>query len=174
MTWAGRLEPMATPDFADFIDDHIEDIGTPPTKDEKNKEAAERLLSLAKLYGTHYATKEDLIALSKGVRIHSKDEVEQVVDPQSGEVTFNYTSAHTANRGSDRIKIPGLFILQIPVFEKGDVFRLPVRLRYRVNGPSITWSFKIINLDKARDTAIEDMKKLLTEALPISTFFGVP
>lgn len=172
--WTKKYEPFSPGDFADFIDDNIEDIGPEPEKDDKT-DPGKRLKELAKLYGTSFATREELIALSKGIRIHAKDQVEHVVDPQTGEVSFNYTNEQTA-RGAkgEVVKVPGLFILQIPVFEKGDYFRLPVRLRHRVNGASVTWTFKIVNLDRAKETAISDIKAAVAVKTGLFTFFGTP
>lgn len=172
--WTAKREPMGAGDFADFVDDNIEDIGPEPDKGDKS-DAGVRLTALAKLYGTNFATREELIALSKGIRIHAKDNIEQIVNPQTGEVAFNFTSDHTAKDAKGgALKIPGLFILQIPVFDKGFYFRLPVRLKYRAAGGSVVWSFKIINLEKAKETAIADIRETVESGTALPTFFGTP
>jgi hypothetical protein len=161
--------------FADFIDEHIEDIDQPPEPVGKGKiEGPDaRFHKLASTHKTTYAAPEELLLLARGMKVGVNAKVEEKFDPQTGEITALLQTEHKADTGaaSKPNKVPGLFLLLIPVFEGGALYRLPVRLRYRVaNG--LLWSFNIINEQKALDDAVGDMKKRIAEETKLSTWYG--
>ena len=77
--------------------------------------------------------------------------VQQAVTLATGEITINFAEQHKDGAGAP-IRIPNLFLIAVPVFEAGDAYRIPVRLRYRLatfsnicvlgglcGGPSVFW-----------------------------------
>lgn len=167
-TWTGKSGALQElPDFAEFVDTNILDISEPPPRDSQDP-LDQGLLDLAKAYSTTIAEKAKVIELSRGLRVHVKDEVETALDPASGEMTMNFKSEHTGRDGN-KLEVPGLFCITIPVFDRGAVYRLPCRLKYRALGGRVGFIYQIVNQEKAREHAVNQMvDKVKTEtALPV-------
>lgn len=170
--WTGTTNWLDLAAFSAFVEDHITDIGEPPPAS-GGTEADKELRELAKLYGSHYASRADLIGVSKGFKVHVKEEVENVLDQTGGQLQVLWKTEHTGQRGGP-VKFDGMFILAIPVFDRGDHFRLPVRLKYRVNEGKLFFSFAVINQDLAQTTAIEDIRKKVAAETKLPVFYGKP
>ena len=171
-TWnAKSAQNMIVPDFADFIDEHILDITEPPPVDSDN-EADLRLRDLAKSFSTTIAPKAKLIEVSRGLRIHSNDEMETVVNTNSGETAIQFKNEHKDATGN-RLEVPGLFCIAVPVFDRGVVYRLPVRFKYRAKG-AVVFSYTLLNGDKAIENAIAEMVTTTRAATELPVFYGSP
>ena len=53
------------------------------------------------------------------------------------------------------LKIPGLFMISIPLFTAAEPTRLPVRLRYRKGPGGLTWAFSIYPKQQAFLAALQ-------------------
>lgn len=168
--WTKVQPVLSTADFAAFIDDHIQDVDVPPIKGD-GIESSKALLELAKLYGTTYGGREELMVQSRGLKIHVKDEITEEVNTSTGEVELAYKSTHN-NTVSGKLKLPGMFCITIPVFDRGDAFRLPVRLKYRPVEGKVLWSLTVLNTDKTLDTVIDEMILKVHEQTTLKPFMG--
>lgn len=149
--WAGGDGvSMEQGDFAFMIEDRIPHLVSP---DEGDRRIAEEYLQTA------MANPAEILMLSRGLQIRVAAEVKGVVTLNSGEGEMTFVEQHQDAAGG-KIKVPGAFVIAIPVFLGGQDVRIPVRLRYRVRGGKVVWSYNIyrpdvIVGDRVRDDARE-------------------
>lgn len=137
-------------DFAEFLEDRIVDVMAPPQfltasnapEDEPDEDADKRLLDLVSKIGGKVCGPSRLMELAKGLRIHDQQTVKEAVNTTTGEVQIQFEAEHRDDNGKP-IQVPNLFLLAIPVFRTGALYRVPVRLRYRLRAGRITWSLQM-------------------------------
>lgn len=117
--------------FAEFLEDRIADVSGPGAVGDGARHLAERL-------ETEIATPAQLMALSRGLTVNVGRRVTNAQALSSGEAQIAFTEEHSDTSGQP-LRVPAAFEIAIPVFEDGGAWQLPVRLRYRVNGGSISW-----------------------------------
>ena len=130
-------EAMSQAEFAEFLEDRISDVEVPPNLDKvkDDDEPGKRLKSLLDTLGGKLASPAKLMELpNEG---HGEERVHQAQNLATGEAQIQYTHEHIDEQGAP-LKVPNLFLINVPVFNSGDLFRQPVRLRYRVRGGQIS------------------------------------
>jgi len=164
---------MEQAEFAEFIEDRLGDLIAAPDFTKAETEADRKLKEFADLVGGNFASPSKMVELSRGMAIHTDERVKQIVNLSTGEIQVQYEAAHNDAAGAP-LKVPNLFMLAIPVFEGGDLYRIPVRLRYRSSGGRVSWFFELYRADKVFKHAIEEaFTKAATETgLPL--FSGSP
>jgi hypothetical protein len=69
--------------------------------------------------------------------------------------------------------VPSLFLIEIPIFHNDQVvWRLAVRLRYRVIAGKVMWLYQLHRLDFALDFAMRDAARRVVEATALPLFQG--
>ena len=149
--------------FARWIEDHIEDITAAPTEGAP--------LEFAKLVGGRYASPSDLIALSRGLSLTVKTNVQNAVTTAQGIINVVFENAHTDAAGAP-INVPNLFLLFIPVFREGDLYRVPCRLRYEVDGSRLMWSYHMYRADRVYDHAVQGIADKVELETRVPVFRG--
>lgn len=147
--------------FADFLEDRIGDVADPEDAGEQTQEFAEQL-------GIALATPSALMALSRGLAVHVGQKVAQSINTSSGEVQLQFEEEHTAKSGGP-LKVPGGFVIGIPVFRAGARYSIPVRLRYKVASGAVRWSLALLRPDLSfRDAFETALEQVATETqLPV-------
>lgn len=130
-------KPLEQKDFAEWIEDHIHELTSPDTLEEEQ---------YFNSFGFKVAFPNELVTLSRGLKVHAETRVKSNVVLQSGEGEISFEEEHKTADGG-KLSIPGLFIINIAPFFMGETTRIPVRLRYRVHGGSVTWFFKLYRPD---------------------------
>lgn len=160
-----RPQSLTQAQFAGWIEKNLGDVASPANAGPKAKEFGE-------LFGVEFASPSKLLELSRGISLHVNERVTQAVNLSTGEVQLNYESQHQDKAGA-QIKVPGAFLLAIPVFERGVLYQLPVRLRYAHGGGQVTWSFEVHRSDAAYDDAVAEAVKRIGEETKLPVFHGV-
>ncbi len=124
--------------FAYFLEDRIPDLASPSDIEKINYERD---------FSSTVATPSQLIELSRKMQVNVESKVKVNHALQSGERQLQWEEVHVGADGK-AITIPGMFILSIPAFFMGDTIRIPVRLRYRVSGGTVYWSYAIYRPDQ--------------------------
>lgn len=168
-TWTNAdKQTMSVQDFAEFLEDNVEDVGDPERATEAAKE-------IAKLLGATFATPAGLIGLSKGLNVHVDAKVAESHRAQSGEVSLTFEETHsTSAKTGAKLRVPEAFLLNIPVFEEGQVYQLPAKLRYRLKGGNITWHYVLYRTDLAKRMAVEAARKQARAETDLPLFCGSP
>jgi hypothetical protein len=84
----------------------------------------------------------------------------------------SYDEQHRDGAGQP-IRVANLFQICIPVFYAGTPYRMAVRLRYRLNGGKLSWSFLLVRPDLVFDDAFRGIVAKVEETgTPV--FLGSP
>lgn len=164
-TWVAiNGKPMTQADFAQFIEDNIADLSSPEALEVADYEAR---------FATKIATPSELVALSRGLAVRVESKAVSSVVLQSGEGEIVWDEVHQGADGK-KLKVPGLFMLQIPLFHMGETQRVPVRLRYRVREGSTVWFYQLYRPDVAvTERVTEDYEDAMRET-GLPGFIGKP
>jgi uncharacterized protein YfdQ (DUF2303 family) len=157
-------------EFAAFIEDNIGDIqGKPDLTDEANAV----LKDVSSMLGYAYAGQADMLQLSRGIEINESAKAKTGANLRSGERTLEYITEHKDGNG-EKLAVPGLFLIAIPVFKDGVIYRLPVRLRYRLKDGTVLWSYDIYRDDKAFKDAYDEICAQIATQTGAAVFVGQP
>lgn len=174
--WMGKNgKTMTQMEFAEFLEDRILDI-TDASDLSASSDPDPRKNSLieisAKLQSA-YASPTDLMEVARGLEVHAESVVSSGVRLPSGEMKISYDEKHTGADGKP-LTVPSLFLIGIPVFDRGAAYRLPVRLRYRLGGGKVSWFFEVYRWQLAFDAAFEDACTDVVKATELKLFHGKP
>ena len=182
---AADKNKMGQQDFAEFLEDRICDVIVPDDEllgevkqrdaggDFGPKTAREMLADYAQLLGGRFATPSDLVTLSRGLSVHASHKVKNAVNLKTGEASIQYVEEHTDDQGQP-IKVPNLFLIGIPVFRAGPLYRIAVRLRYRLGGAGISWFFELYRHDVVFDAALTESCEAAQKQTGLPLFYGRP
>lgn len=159
-------ETFGQADFAEFIEERLQDVSAPASALAGAKKFSE-LMSCA------IASPQQLLELSRGLVVHATHRVANHVNLATGESTIHFAEDHTDAAGKP-MKIPGAFIIQIPVFYGGAHYQIPARLRYRKDGPVLRWSYKLYREDAVYEDALAEAAKKVKETTELPVYSGSP
>jgi uncharacterized protein YfdQ (DUF2303 family) len=173
-------EKMSQQDFAEFIEDRIADVVAPPVgaptlAGGENVLATEddaRLLDAAKLLNGVFAGPSKLMELARGMAVTVNERVKQAVNLQTGEIAVQYETQH--GEAGQKVQVPNLFLIAIPVFELGSLYRMIVRLRYRAGNSGIAWFFQLYRPEKVFDHAFKEVAETARAGTELPLFYGAP
>lgn len=133
--------------FAEFIENRILDIIDPST-------ASDSVKTFVRAIGGTLAGPSKLMELSRGLSIRVGAKLNQAVNLGTGEAQFTFVSEHQDETGAP-LKVPGAFVIAIPVFRGDAPYQIPVRLRYRVRegGSTVMWYYEMARVDESFDDA---------------------
>ncbi len=161
---------MAQGDFAEFIEDRIGDMVAAPQFSDDEQDA--KLVEVAAMLGGKYCLPSTMMELSKGIQVHSTDKVHQAVNLATGEIEIQSQSDH--GEAGTRFRANNLFLVCIPVFENGPLYRLVGRLRYRVANGTIVWFYDLWRADKVFKHAFDELCTVAAERTSLPVFRGQP
>lgn len=155
----GKAMDQAT--FAAFIEDRISDvvlIDGPHIKE------------TAELLEARVGGPSSLLKLSRGLQVSVNQTVANAITLSTGEVKVNFAETHT-DEGAP-ITTPNLFFLGIPIFRGAEQYQVPVRLRYRLAGGKLSWSFILYRADKIFDDAFSGLVKMVAKECQVAVYAG--
>ncbi|MBY5804119.1 DUF2303 family protein [Rhizobium leguminosarum] len=149
--WIGiNSKALDQTQFAEFIEDHIADLAAP---DEIEEEDWRHKFSF------RVAHPNELVTLSRGLQVASEMKVKNVVSLQSGAAQINFEEEHRDANGN-KLDVPGMFILSVPPFFRGEPTRIPVRLRYRLSSGKLLWICQLYRPDvHITEQVVRDMER---------------
>jgi len=161
---AGDGKPMEQGDFAALIEDRIAEISA-PNETEKDE--------LEDLFKTAIADPFEIVQLSRGLKVSVESAVGRMVTLQTGETEMIFEEVHK-DGGGQKLIVPGLFMLSLPVFFRGEKQRIPVRLRYRANGGKVTWLYQMWRPDTYVTEAVEKALDVVRVETGLPAYEGSP
>ena len=163
--WTSRAGREMTQDaFARFLEERLVDVLDP-------SEAGEKAQRVTRATGRAFANAAELLTLAQGLEITVKRGVKNAVRLSSGEAQVTYSEQHTDAAG-EKVKVPGAFLIGVPVFRDGLVYQIPVRLNYRVSDGSIAWSTQIHDPQRYVDHAVRETAAHVAQETGLPVFFG--
>jgi uncharacterized protein YfdQ (DUF2303 family) len=146
-----NAEPMKMVEFARFLEDHIIDVL--PAGLVNVTEATGRYIDI--LGGRDkIADPGRLMDIANNLSINEASIVKQVNNLSSGETQVEFQNEHNDSAGQ-KIKLPTMFVVGIPVFNGGQGYQIIARLRYRKNGPEIVFWYELWRTDLVFDDAFD-------------------
>jgi len=159
-----KLEGMSQADFAEFLEERLGDVIDPFLE-----KAGDKLDDL----GLKLATPAELLTLSRGLSVRSTGKVVNHQNLSTGEVQLQYDETHT-DAGGAPLRVPGGFVIAIPVFQRGPKYKLSVRLRYRVRQGDVTWTLQVHRADLAFRDCLEEACNEAQKQTGLPLFYGSP
>lgn len=164
-TWVGANgKEMGQGDFAAFLEDHVHEIASPTD--------AERTL-YENQFKTKFATPNELIDLSRGLVVHVDSKIANKKMLQTGETQMVFETTHKDASGNE-LFVPGIFLICVPPFHRGDAVRIPARLRYRTAGGAIVWFYQMFRPDQFIDERVADDVTEVEAATKLPAYHGAP
>lgn len=156
-------EPMKQIEFAAFIEERIADLSAPVEADR----------DLEKLFQTKIADPFEIMQLSRGLAVTVDSKVSRAVTLQSGEGEMIFEEVHR-DGGGQKLTVPGLFMLSLPIFFRGEYHRIAARLRYRVSNGAVVWFYQMYEPDKAVTEAVVRDRDAVRVDTGVPTYDGSP
>ena len=164
--WKGADGKAMTQDaFAAFVEDRIVDVVDPV-------DAIDSSQRVARLIHAEFATPQRLMELSRGLSVRVGARVAQAVNLSSGEGQIAFASEHQDDAGKP-LRVPGAFLIQVPVFDQWTAYQIPVRLRYRVKEGAVSWTCELWRAAAVQRDAVRDIAEAVQKAAPCRVYFGV-
>jgi len=146
--------PMTQGAWAAFVEERIADLSAP---DQAEREKFETL------FQTKIASPAELVSLSRKMHVCAESQMRESRVLQSGEVEFLFEEVHKDGSGQ-KLVVPGLFVVNIPLFLGGEPVRLLARLRYRINSGRVSWFYQLYRPDLAmRERLVDDLATVTAE-----------
>jgi hypothetical protein len=172
--WTGQHgAKLSQGDFAAYLEDRILDVLPPPESGDLTDERFPGLAQMTRLITSSWASPTTLVELSRGLSVRVGARVKEVRNLSTGEAQVQYETEHH-DEGGAPLKVPQLFLIGIPVFDAGPAYRIAVRLRYRVSGPQITWSYELWRADLAFRHAFEEACRTARDETGLDLVYGAP
>lgn len=153
--------------FAAWVEDHAADV-VPPTIPQAAS-AVEMLRAVEITPGTP----TQVLTFSRGIDVRVESNVVNQVSLPTGGRRLVFDESIKGAAG-EPLEVPGGFVVALPLFDGGDHYALPVRLRLRVEKGRALWTIAVLRAaDVLRDAVTAAAEQVrATTALPL--FYGTP
>ena len=180
--WLSRSgKAMGQAELAAFLEDHIHEVRGPSSAGVRVMEIARALIESDEPTDEEarsiIATPTQLLRLSRRIAMHVETRAVEERDDQ-GNTFILYRSEATAENAAgdvkEKVTLPRLLIVEVPVIAEGTVYALPVRLATKVVGQRVQWTLTVCRADVAFNDAVSDAAKKFTEDTGVPVFRGAP
>lgn len=163
-------EAMGMVEFAAFLEERIIDVLYVEDEDGLPEDVRRMLTAVG---GGAIATPNKLMELARGLQINEAAIVQEAINLQTGESIVRFQTEHTDSAGGP-VKVPSLFLVAIPVFNNGPLYRLAARLRYRKTGGKIVFWFDLWRTDRTFDHAFSEAVERVKAETDLPVLIGKP
>lgn len=160
-------QPMAMKDFAYFIEDRIVDIFNASGDDDLNDDIRQFMKATK---GT-LADAARLLDISRNLQINEASTVKNMVNISSGETEILFSSEHQDAAGQ-KLVLPSVFIIAIPVFKTGDCYKIAARFRYRKKDGGVVFWYELYRTDQVIDHAFNEACEKVSQETELPLFYG--
>lgn len=169
--WTGKnAQSMKMATFAAFLEDRIVDVVDLIAGEDAPGEDLQKFINIC---GGSVASPAKLVELSRGLHVFEAAVCTETVNLSSGEGQIAFESEHRDAAGN-KLKVPGLFLIAIPVFKHGDFYRIAARLRYRKTNEGLMFWFELWRADNAFDNAFSNAVERARVETDLPLFYGQP
>lgn len=172
-------KPMEKDQFGEFIERNALSImdPTPAILQGKPEAAAApwetRLIDIARQINGRYGQLRQFLDLSIRFQAFEKSDLQVTTNRDTGEAQVQFINEHKGADGQP-LKLPNLIIIAIPVFRNGDLFRMPVRFRYRKTGADVRFILSPYNPERAMDIAFTEALDKVRDETGLPVIMGTP
>lgn len=129
---------------------------------------------LDKLRAKRFGTQQQLLTLSTEMSVRSSSSTKQTINLQNGARVLEFAEDNEAHLRGQKIKVPDLFLIDIPLFEGEERRLMPVRLFYRKQGSGIKWAIQLVDHRRMVKEAVADAATRVATDTGIPLFQGNP
>jgi uncharacterized protein YfdQ (DUF2303 family) len=147
-------EEMSQDDFAQFIEDHMDDLAA-PTGNGDDKDLP---------------MPSDVLTMARNLIVNTKGAFQRTVDP----VTGNYTMLNKSDNDTGTTKIPRAFKLQLQVFDAGSYWGIQARVRFQLNHGVPCFSYLLYKAEETKREAFDEIRKKVIGQTQLPLFAGSP
>lgn len=167
---AQNAKGMTQVDFGKFLEDHIIDVTDPGEIQfsDAQRKFVDRLGGFDKI-----AHPAQLVSLAMNFSVIDAQSAVTATTLQSGEMQIEIKSEHT-DRAGQKLNVPSMFVIAIPVFKGGDAYQVLARLRYRVTNGIVTFFYELWRLDLVFDHAFDGAVKQVIDETGVPVLLGSP
>ncbi|PKR54255.1 DUF2303 family protein [Thalassospira marina] len=161
-------------DFAEFLEDHIIEVAAKPDLAQKPDltDFEQYLLNLTGTLGSNPCGPSTLMELSRGLTIRTEERLETSQRLATGETALTFSTEHKDAAGG-QLKVPDLFLINIPVWKGGPTYLIPVRLRFKKQGPGVLWKFMLHRSDLVLGHAFRETSEKVQAQTELPLFYGI-
>lgn len=166
-------------EMGEFIEAQAKDVMDPTPAvlkgeiSDKNQAWENRLIETAQQIEGRFGQLAQLLAMSRKFQVFETSDLKVVTNRDTGEAEVQFLNEHKDANG-EKLNIPNLIIIAIPVFQGGAPYRMAVRFRYRKAGSSVKFILSVYNPEKVFEAAFKEALAEATEATGLPTFMGSP
>jgi len=164
-------EKMDMPTFAAFLENRLPDVLYVESEDDMSEDL-NRLVNTLGGRDT-IATPNKLIELARGLQVNENAVVQETVNLASGEGVIRFQTEHTDASGAP-LKVPQLFLIAIPVFRNGPLYRIAARLRYRKTQIGLRFWYELWRTDRTFDHAFSEAIERVKAETSLPVLIGRP
>ncbi|KGJ03649.1 Uncharacterized conserved protein [Paracoccus halophilus] len=171
-------KPLTKDEFGEFIEANAKDLLDPtPFLLGRGKGEPEpweqRMADIAAKVQGRFGQYSALVQLSRSFQIHETGHLNVTTNRDTGEAQVQFLTEHKELDGAP-LRIPNLFMIAIPVFDEGALYRLAVRFRYRKAGDSVKFIVSLYNADVALRDATREAIEAAEAATELPVLMGTP
>jgi uncharacterized protein YfdQ (DUF2303 family) len=147
----GKYGPQR--DFAEFIESNVNDVFS----------GAE-----------HEPPGAVLLELASVLQATVKADFASATRLSNGATQLRYVETIQATGGNGALDMPEMFFLGIPVFLGGPTYKIGARLRYRLNGHTLTIGYDLVRPHKVVEAAANDILEKVRTETAVICYMGAP
>lgn len=163
-------QKMTRDEFAQFLEDRFIDVEHVDDQAALNDDIRKLLSSIG---GGALGSPSKLIELSRGLAIHERSVVVDTRNLATGAGEIRFKTEQTGADGAP-LDIPTVFVLNIPVFARGDIYRVAARLRFRAKDGNVSFWYELWGIDRVFELAFAEACERATTETELPLFFGRP
>lgn len=153
--WTAAADKFMSQDaFADFLELNLCNLVAPQNEEDK---------------AAGFATPSQLAGIARSLQITARKFHERKLNPSTGEQTLIFREEHEESS----TKIPSCFLLGIPVFVNGKVYRVEAKLRIKVDG-GVKFGFLLPDKERILRDAYEEIRTRVSAETGLPLFVGTP
>lgn len=129
---------------------------------------------LDKLRAKRFGTQQQLLTLSTEMSVSTQASSSQKISLQDGTRYLEIAEDHQANVKGRKVKVPELFLIDIPVFDGEPSHLMPVRLYYRRVSGGVKWQIELVDHRRMVKDAITKAAQDVATATHLPLINGNP
>ncbi len=131
--------------------------------------------AIYKLRKKRFGSSKRMMDLARGIEVGVGRKAVSAYNPKTGEKNISFSEEHdTRDSVGNKVVVPDLFLVNIPVFDGGARHLLPVRLGYRVKGGSVKWAVELIDAPRLIRSAVDSVALQVLTATGCPVYYGKP
>lgn len=168
-------DPLSMDELGEVIESAAKDFLEPTPAllgaGKPSEDWEKRMIETAAKLGGRFAQYSQMILLAREFALNEASTVQVKRNRDSGEQTAVFVNEHKDATGQE-VKVPNLFMIAIPVFDGGALYRLPVRLRYRTAGGKVQFILTRYDPESAFQDAFEEAVTHAGAETVLPVFYG--